>query len=156
LIDHYRSRKWLREREASWPPPVSPRGHDGAVKKRPKSISYFSPLVSRISQTSEVGDRPKTPCARADGRRGDCGLPESGEQRQWINFSLHIQINLDELWYDPANRRRIQQYTNNSRKEGEIRQIYLTRGPYRPQPRFKCPQKLIANAPWRFNPVWFK
>jgi hypothetical protein len=33
--------------------------------------------------------------------------------------------------------------------------MYLTRGPYRPPPRFKYPQKLIADVLWRFNPEWF-
>jgi hypothetical protein len=65
------------------------------------------------------------------------------------------EINLDELPYDPADRKRIPEYTKNPRKQDEIRRMYLTRGPYRPPPGFKYPQKLIADAPRRFNPEWF-
>jgi hypothetical protein len=83
--------------------------------------------------------------------------PSSGQNHGSTLVSLHIEINLDELLYDPANWKRIQQYTNNPRKQGEIRRIYLTRGPYRPRssffyqehtrPRFKYPQKVLANTP---------
>lgn len=70
--------------------------------------------------------------------------------------SVSREINLDELPYDPADRKRITQYSSNPRKQDEIRRRYLTRGPYRPQPGFKYPRKLIANVPRRFNPEWFK
>jgi hypothetical protein len=53
------------------------------------------------------------------------------------------EINLDELPYDPADQKRIREYTKNPRKQDEIRRMYLTRGPYRPPPGFKYPQKLI-------------
>ena len=66
------------------------------------------------------------------------------------------EINLDELPYDPADRKRIPQYSRNPQKQDDIRRIYLTRGPYRQQPGFKYPHKLIAGSPWRFNPDWFK
>jgi hypothetical protein len=62
--------------------------------------------------------------------------PSSGQEHGSTSVSLHMEINLDELLYDPANWKRIQQYTNNPKKQGEIRPIYLTRGPYRPRPGF--------------------
>jgi hypothetical protein len=69
--------------------------------------------------------------------------------------SVPREINLDELPYDPADRKRIPEYTKNPRKQDEIRRMYLTREPYRPPPGFKYPQKLIADVPQRFNPEWF-
>jgi hypothetical protein len=70
-----------------------------------------------------------------------------------INSAL-IKINWDELPYDPADRKRIPEYTKNPRKQDKIWRMYLTRGPYSPPPGFKYPQKLIADAPRRFNPEW--
>ena len=70
--------------------------------------------------------------------------------------SVPPDIDLDELPYDPADRKRISEYTRNPQKQDDIRRIYLTRGPYRQQPGFKYPQKLIAGVPRRFNPDWFK
>jgi hypothetical protein len=44
------------------------------------------------------------------------------------------EIHLDELPYDPADRKRISAYTRNPKKQDEIRRRYLARGPYRPPP----------------------
>jgi hypothetical protein len=52
-----------------------------------------------------------------------------------------LDINIDELPYDPADRKRIPHYSRNPHKQDDIRRIYLTRGPYRQQPGFKYPQK---------------
>ena len=66
------------------------------------------------------------------------------------------EINLDALPHDPADQKRVGQYTKDPQKQDEIRRIYLNRGPYRPQEGFKYPQKTIAGAERRFNPKWFK
>ncbi|XP_020396600.1 zinc finger MYM-type protein 1-like [Zea mays] len=64
-------------------------------------------------------------------------------------------VNLDELAYDPADRKRITEYPGLKLQE-EIRRRYLVRGPHRPQPGFKYPQTIIAKKPRRFNPEWFE
>ena len=64
-------------------------------------------------------------------------------------------VNLDDLFDDPADRKRIIEYPGLKLRE-EIRRRYLIRGPHRPQPNFKYPQSIIANVPRRFNPEWFK
>ena len=56
-------------------------------------------------------------------------------------------INLDELPFDPANRKRISQYTKNPKKQDEIRRIYLTRVPYRPKEGFV--QTSRFSFPWQ-------
>jgi hypothetical protein len=60
---------------------------------------------------------------------------------------IPADINVDELPYDLADGKRIPQYSRNPQKQDDIRRIYLTRGPYRQQPGFKYPQKLIAGSP---------
>ena len=79
-----------------------------------------------------------------------------GQENVSSSASVPREINLDELPYDPADRKRIPEYTKNPRKQDEIRRIYLTRGPYRRQPGFKYPQKLIGDTPRRFKEEWFK
>src|SRR6266540_2697675 len=66
------------------------------------------------------------------------------------------EIDLDELPYDPADRKRISEYTRNPKKQDEIRRRYLTRGPYRPPPDFDYPHRLIGDDQRRFNPEWFE
>jgi len=66
------------------------------------------------------------------------------------------EIDLDELPYDPADRKRISEYTRNPKKQDEIRRRYLTRGPYRPPPNFDYPYRDIGSDRRRFNPEWFK
>ncbi|XP_062222594.1 uncharacterized protein LOC133921645 isoform X2 [Phragmites australis] len=68
---------------------------------------------------------------------------------------LPKEVNLDELPYDPADRKRIIQYPG-MKLQDEIRRRYLIRGPYRPQLGFKYPQKQIAGKLRRFNAEWFK
>src|SRR3954470_12476024 len=41
--------------------------------------------------------------------------------------TIHTEINLDELPYDPADRKRISEYTRNPKKQDEIRRKYLMR-----------------------------
>lgn len=64
-------------------------------------------------------------------------------------------VNLDELPYDPADRKRITEYPG-FKLQDQIRRRYLVRGPYRPQPGFNYPQTLIVGKPRRFNPEWFQ
>jgi hypothetical protein len=64
-------------------------------------------------------------------------------------------VNLDELPYDPADRKRIIEYPGFKLQE-EIRRRYLIRGPHRPQPGFSYPQTIIGKKPRRFNPDWFE
>ena len=68
-----------------------------------------------------------------------------------IGTTTTADINLDELPFDPANRKRISQYTKNPKKQVEIRRIYLTRGPYRPKEGFVYPQKTIGGFERRFK-----
>ena len=42
-----------------------------------------------------------------------------------IGTTTIADINLDELPFDPANQKRISQYTKNPKKQDEIRRIYL-------------------------------
>jgi hypothetical protein len=76
-------------------------------------------------------------------------VPKSSAQSQ-------REIDLDELPYDPADRKRITEYTKNPKKQDEIRRRYLTRGPYRPPPNFEYPYRDIGSDRRRFNPEWFK
>jgi hypothetical protein len=64
-------------------------------------------------------------------------------------------VNLDELPYDPADRKRIIEYPGLKLQE-EIRRRYLVRGPHRPQPGFGYPQTIIAHKPRWFNHEWFE
>jgi hypothetical protein len=52
-------------------------------------------------------------------------------------------VNLDELPYDPVDRKRRIEYPGLKLQE-EIRRKYLIRGPHRPQPGFNYPQKIIG------------
>jgi hypothetical protein len=70
--------------------------------------------------------------------------------------STQKEIDLDELPYDPTDRKRISEYTRNPKKQDEIRRRYLTRGPYRPPPNFDYPYRDIGGDRRRFNPEWFK
>jgi hypothetical protein len=56
------------------------------------------------------------------------------------------EIDLDELPYDLADRKRISEYTRNPKKQDEIRRRYLTRGPYRPPPNFDYPYRDIGSS----------
>ena len=76
-------------------------------------------------------------------------VPKSSAQYQ-------REIDLDELPYDPVDRKRITEYTKNPKKQDEIRRRYLTRGPYRPPPNFEYPYRDIGSDRRRFNPEWFK
>ena len=108
---------------------VAPQSFDSAESSRPLRLRQEQDNASRPPRPS--APRPPTP-----------PVPE--------------EINLDDLPYDPADRKRIPQYSRNPQKQDDIRRMYLTRGPYRQQPGYKYPQKLIAGAPRRFNPNWFK
>ncbi|KAG2609519.1 hypothetical protein PVAP13_4KG043066 [Panicum virgatum] len=73
-----------------------------------------------------------------------------------VPHTTQREIDLDELPYDPADRKRISKYTRNPKKQDEIRRTYLTRGPYRPPPNFYYPYRDIGSDRRRFNPEWFK
>jgi hypothetical protein len=60
-------------------------------------------------------------------------------------------VNLEELSYDPADRKRIIEYPSIKLQE-EIRMRYLIRGPHRPQPGFSYPQTILGKRARRFNP----
>jgi hypothetical protein len=70
-----------------------------------------------------------------------------------LRISRH-EVNFDELPYDPADIREISDYIGE-KLQNEIRRKYLIRGPFRPPPGFKCPQKIIAGVPRRFQAEWF-
>jgi hypothetical protein len=108
-----------------------PQGFDAAETSRPLRLRQDNEGSSSRPPTVPNVFRPQPPPIPAD-------------------------IDIDELPYDPADRKRIPQYSRNPQKQDDIRRIYLTRGPYRQQPGFKYPQKIIAGAPRRFNPDWFK
>ncbi|XP_013723174.2 zinc finger MYM-type protein 1-like [Brassica napus] len=62
------------------------------------------------------------------------------------------RISVDDLAFDPAKRKKIQEYDHN--QIDEVRRIYLTRGPCQPRGHtFK--QKSIGGVWRRFNPQWF-
>ncbi|TVU15276.1 hypothetical protein EJB05_38787, partial [Eragrostis curvula] len=63
-------------------------------------------------------------------------------------------VNLDDLPYDPADRRRISDYIGPNLQD-DVRRKYLIRGPVKPQPGFKFPQKMISDVPRRCQPEWF-
>jgi hypothetical protein len=70
-----------------------------------------------------------------------------------LRISRH-EVNFDELPYDPTDRRKISDYIGE-KLQNEIRRKYLIRGPFRPPPDFKYPQKIIAGVPRRFQAQWF-
>jgi hypothetical protein len=61
-----------------------------------------------------------------------------------LRISRH-EVNFDELPYDPADRRKISDYIGE-KLQNKIRRKYLIRGPFRPPPSFKYPQKIIAGV----------
>ena len=67
--------------------------------------------------------------------------------------TIHIEINLDELPYDPADRKRISEYTRNPKKQDEIRRN-LVWGSYMTSSNFNYPQREIGDTQRRFNPVF--
>jgi hypothetical protein len=85
----------------------------------------------------------------------DGGASNINAQARPSFISSPKDVNLDELPYDPADRKRIIEYPGLKLQE-EIRRKYLVRGPHRPQPGFKYPQTIIAKKPRRFNPEWFE
>jgi hypothetical protein len=115
---------------------TAPQGFDAAESSRP--LRDLRPLRLRQDNLGS-SSRPPTPTVSRP------PMPP-----------VPADINIDDLPYDPADRKRISQYSCNPQKQDDIRRMYLTRGPYKQQPGFKYPQKLIAGAPRRFNPDWFK
>ncbi|KAL9666885.1 hypothetical protein QQ045_001229 [Rhodiola kirilowii] len=67
------------------------------------------------------------------------------------SFALEY-IDLNDLPWDPADRKKIREYHPNQRDE--IRRKYLLRGPCQPRGH-SFPQKLIAGSLRRFNVEWF-
>jgi hypothetical protein len=72
-----------------------------------------------------------------------CPLPVPTTRRE-------STVNLNELPYDPADRKRISEYIG-PKLQDEIRRKYLVRDPYRPQRGFKYPQRSIGNIQRRFS-----
>jgi hypothetical protein len=72
--------------------------------------------------------------------------------RRPLRISQH-EVNFDELLYDPADRRKNSDYIGE-KLQNEMRK-YLIRGPFRPSPGFKYPQKIIAGVPRQFQVEWF-
>jgi hypothetical protein len=65
------------------------------------------------------------------------------------------QVDVHEIPYDPADRKRISEYIG-PKLQDEMRRKYLIRGPYRPQQGFKYPQKMIVGYSRRFSTKWFE
>ncbi|KAL9677802.1 hypothetical protein QQ045_015638 [Rhodiola kirilowii] len=61
-------------------------------------------------------------------------------------------VNLDDLPWDPAERKKITQYHPNQRDE--VRRKYLIRGPCQPRGH-AFPRKRMGRLSRRFNPEWF-
>ena len=104
---------------------------------------YGKTKRSLDSITDEGTSRPSVRRKQSDANNGSL-------------LSNQREIDLDELPYDPADRKRVSEYTRNPKKQDEIRRRYLTRGPYRPPPDFNYPYRLIGDDQRRFNPQWFK
>ena len=85
---------------------------------------YGKTKRSLDSITDEGTSRPSVRRKQSDANNGSL-------------LSNQREIDLDELPYDPADRKRVSEYTRNPKKQDEIRRRYLTRGPYRPPPDFK-------------------
>ena len=94
-------------------------------------------------------DRYFSKKTRSPDRENDTGTSRSPIRRRQsasnvtaaslLKATIHTEINLDELPYDPADRKRVSEYTRNPKKQDEIRRRYLTRGPYRPPSNFDYP-----------------
>lgn len=107
---------------------------------------YFSKRNRSSDSDNDAGTSRPPLRPRQDASNAAASLP---------NPTIPREINLDELPFDPADRKRISQYSRNPKKQDEIRRIYLTRGPYRPQSG-NYEQRVIGDAPRRFNPEWFE
>ncbi|XP_044367088.1 uncharacterized protein [Triticum aestivum] len=83
-----------------------------------------------------------------------CPLPATSTPSRIGGKVRADQVDLDKLPHDPADRRRISEYIG-PKLQDEVRRRYLIRGPHRPQPGFKYPQKRIGNILRRFNHKWF-
>jgi len=101
---------------------------------------YFSKKRSRSPDPDNDGGTSRSPirCKQTASNVAASSLPKP---------SIHKEINLDELPYDPADRKRISEYTRNPKKQDEIRRRYLTRGPYRPPSTFVYPHRDIGDTP---------
>ncbi|XP_073355252.1 uncharacterized protein [Aegilops tauschii subsp. strangulata] len=110
---------------------------------------YFSKKRSRSSDPDNDAGTSRSPvrCKQTASNVAASSLPKP---------SIHKEINLDELPYDPTDRKRISEYTRNPKKQDEIRRRYLTRGPYRPPSTFVYPHRDIGDTQRRFNPDCFK
>lgn len=69
-----------------------------------------------------------------------------------IPIEVETEVDLNNLPWDPSERKRISEYPPNLRDK--IRREYLIKGPC--QPRIHTfPWKVIGNKKRRFNPAWF-
>jgi hypothetical protein len=86
-------------------------------------------------------------------RRDDSALNINQPTHRSSRIARH-EVNFDELPYDPADRRRISDYIGQKLQD-DIRRKYLIRGPFKPPPGFKFPEKMIAGFPRRCQANWF-
>ncbi|XP_071734993.1 uncharacterized protein [Rutidosis leptorrhynchoides] len=66
--------------------------------------------------------------------------------------SVPIDFDLNDLPWDPADRKKIMEYHPNQRDE--VRRKYWIRGPYQPRGQV-FPKRMIGNKGRRFCPAWF-
>ncbi|CAM9000202.1 unnamed protein product [Rhodiola kirilowii] len=90
----------------------------------------------------------KTPSSASDDRDSTANTVNIVPQG---SFALEY-VDLNDLPWDPADRKKIREYHPNQRDE--IRRKYLLRGPCQPRGH-SFPQKLIAGSLRRFNVEWF-
>ena len=100
------------------------------------------------------GDGDENPDAGTSRRDGRVVATNTNHTSLRSSRVSRREVNFDELPYDPADRRRISDYIGQSLQD-EIRRKYLIRGPFRPPPGFRYPEKIIAGHPRRFHPEWF-
>ncbi|CAM8886897.1 unnamed protein product [Rhodiola kirilowii] len=82
---------------------------------------------------------------------------EHGSNNKASNFvgqrtSIHEYVDINDLPYDPAKRKKISDYHPNQRDQ--IRRKYLVKGPCQPHGH-DFPQRMIGNRLKRFQPEWF-
>ena len=96
------------------------------------------------------GDGDENPDAGTSRRDGRVVATNTNHTSLCSSRVSRREVNFDELPYDPADRRRISDYIGQSLQD-EIRSKYLIRGPFRPPPGFRYPEKIIAGHPRRFH-----
>nr|XP_043632484.1 uncharacterized protein LOC122603755 [Erigeron canadensis] len=88
---------------------------------------------------------------------GDIEESSTGNVSDYISqpspiSSIPFEVDLSDLPWDPADRKRISEYHPNQRDE--VRRRYLMRGPFQPR-GYSFPKRMIGNKERRFCPAWF-